>query len=56
MGSFAKISQTMFCLVLKVEELSAPQVGYFAPAGTPRAVVMRLNQAINKALANIKGE
>jgi tripartite-type tricarboxylate transporter receptor subunit TctC len=33
-------------------EETAPWVGYFAPAGTPEPVVMRLNQAINKALAN----
>jgi tripartite-type tricarboxylate transporter receptor subunit TctC len=33
-------------------EETAPWVGYFAPAGTPEAVVNRLNQAINKALAN----
>lgn len=33
-------------------EETAPWVGYFAPAGTPDAVVARLNQAINKALAN----
>jgi tripartite-type tricarboxylate transporter receptor subunit TctC len=26
-------------------------VGFLAPAGTPRAVVLRLNEAINKALA-----
>ena len=33
-------------------EETAPWVGYFAPAGTPEPVVNRLNQAINKALAN----
>jgi tripartite-type tricarboxylate transporter receptor subunit TctC len=33
-------------------EETAPWVGYFAPAGTPEPVVMRLNQAINQALAN----
>jgi tripartite-type tricarboxylate transporter receptor subunit TctC len=33
-------------------EETAPWVGYFAPAGTPEAVVNRLNQAINNALAN----
>jgi tripartite-type tricarboxylate transporter receptor subunit TctC len=29
----------------------APWIGVFAPAGTPRAVIDRLNQEINKALA-----
>jgi len=33
-------------------EETAPWVGYFAPAGTPEPVVMRLNQAINQALTN----
>jgi tripartite-type tricarboxylate transporter receptor subunit TctC len=33
-------------------EETSPWVGYFAPAGTPDAVVTRLNQAINQALSN----
>ncbi len=30
----------------------APWIGVFAPAGTPRAIVTRINAEINKALAN----